>query len=178
MKSYTPIQVSGIEADQMDVETSDVNGDGESCAASSGTLDDKLSSSTGKADGQDDNNFDFDPAEDTTEEVVLEYLTESIVNKKETAPNNQATLKSGEDRCVAKVLDCSNECIAQAKASESNEEVNLKPAGDENDGVDQSDDILADAMLEIAQDTVEREISHLWPFFLSPYQAIELMFIK
>ena len=173
MKSYTAIQVSGNEADQMDVETSDVNGDGESCATSSGTLDAKSSPSTDKAEEQDDNNFDFDPAEDITEEVILEYLTESIVNEKEETPNKQGTLKSAENRSV--VLDCANEFIAQVEACESNEEV--KHAEDKN-GVHQSNDILANAMVEIAQDTVERDISHLWPFFLSPYQAIELMFFK
>ena len=45
-------------------------------------------------------------------------------------------------------------------------------------GLDQHNDIVADTMLNSAQDNAEQNISHSWPYFLSPYQAITLTYIK
>ena len=38
--------------------------------------------------------------------------------------------------------------------------------------------IVADIMLNSAQDNAEQNVSHSWPYFLSPYQAITYTYIK
>ena len=45
-------------------------------------------------------------------------------------------------------------------------------------GLDQHNDIVADTMLNSAQDNAEQNMSHSWPYFLSPYQAISFTYFK
>ena len=64
----------------------------------------------------------------------------------------------------------------EVECVEPHNEFSSKPS--EENGLDQHNVIVADNMLNNAQDNAEQNISHSWPYFLSPYQAITLTYIK
>ena len=62
---------------------------------------------------------------------------------------------------------------------EPHNETSSKPSEDIFELDQHSDNnIVADIMLNSAQDNAEQNVSHSWPYFLSPYQAITLTYIK